>query len=157
MSSGSSSTQISSEMWSKPWSGARYAGPDLRRVGELALLEARKVRRESVGQLVGGACPALAQRPAGIRADRNSLAGSSVDRIDRADATLVRRIERAQRLDLVAKPLDADRQRLAGREHVDDAATARELATAGHLGHGLVAELDQLAQHALLADALARA
>ena len=39
-----------------------------------------------------------------------------------------------ERLDFIAEPLDAHRQRLTGREDVDDAAAAGELAAPGHLG-----------------------
>ena len=51
-----------------------------------------------------------------------------------ANAALVGRVEGAQRLDLVTEPLDAHGQRLTGREDVDDAAAARELAPPGDLG-----------------------
>ena len=89
-------------------------------------------------------CPGAARSCSPVLGDsRNSLAGSSAVALERADATLVGRIERAQRLDLVAEPLDADGQRLAGREDVDDAATAGQLAAAADLGHGLVAQVDQ--------------
>ena len=134
---------------------ARRPTPRPRR--QLALLEPRQVRGQICGQLVGSLAQPVAQISGPHRRpSRNSLAGSSSTVVDGANAALVGRIEGAQRLDLVAEPLDAHGQRLAGREDVDDAAAARELAAAGDLGQRLVAKVDQLAQDALLADALAR-
>ncbi len=63
-----------------------------------------------------------------------------------AGRPLVGRIERPQRIDLVAEELDADRQRHRWREHVDDAAAPGELATTGHLGDRAVPEVEQVAQ-----------
>ena len=117
-------------------------------------------RARSVGeirrQLVGGLAQARRAACSAPCADQELARRQQLDGVDRAHAALVGRIERAQRLDLVAEPLDAHGQRLAGRKDVDDAAAARELAAAGDLGQRLVAQVDQLAQHALLADALAR-
>ena len=87
--------------------------------------------------------------PAG---SRNSEAGRSERALDGADRALVGRVERAERVDLVAEELDPDRQRQRRREDVDDAAPARRLATAGDLGDRDVAEVEQLAQERVLVD-----
>ena len=107
----------------------------------------RPAARPSRAAQLGRRC----RRPGGTR---SPAAGPRPSH--RPDAALVGRVERAQRLDLVAEPLDADRQRLAGREHVDDAAAAGELAAATDLRHRLVAEVDERVQHAVLRQALAR-
>ena len=57
---------------------------------------------------------------------------------------LVGRVEGTEAVDLVAEELDPDRQRRRRREHVDDAAPARELAAAGDLEDGGVAALEEL-------------
>ena len=80
---------------------------------------------------------------------RNSLAGRRAADSTRPAAALVGRVEGAQRLDLVAEPLDAHRPGLAGREDVQDAAAAGELAATADLGHVLVAELDERARDAI--------
>ena len=77
-------------------------------------------------------------------------------RLERPDAALVGRVERAERLDLVAEPFQAHGQWLAGREAVDDAAAPRDLPSAGDLGHGLVAEVHHMTQQPLLGDARPR-
>ena len=85
---------------------------------------------------------------------QEELAGGQERRLgEGAHAALVGRIEGAQRLDLVAEPLDAHGQRLAGREDVDDAAAARELAAAGRPRHRLVAQAHEFGQDGLLAAA----
>ena len=75
---------------------------------------------------------------------RNSVAGSSDELLDRADAPLVGGVEGAQRVDLVAEELDPDRERRRRREHVDDAAPSRELAPAGDLEDRRVAAVEEL-------------
>ena len=130
------------------------ARPDLRGIAQLALLEAGQVRGEVRGQLGRRPCRAGRAAAARHRAEQEFARGQQLDHVDRADTALVGRVERAQRLDLVAEPLDADGQRLAGREDVDDAAASCELAAAGDLGQCLVAKLDELAQDPLLANAL---
>ena len=57
------------------------------------------------------------------------LAGRADDRlVESLDGALRLRVEAADRLDLVAEQLDAQRQRLGGREDVEDAAAPRRLA-----------------------------
>ena len=65
---------------------------------------------------------------------RNSDAGRRIASLERSDRPLVGRVERPQRVDLVAEELDPDRQRRRRREHVDDPAAPGELAAAGDLG-----------------------
>ena len=145
--------------WSSAGGRREDGRPHLGGIAQLALLEPRQVRGQASRQLVGQPCRAARAADCAlgpVAPSRNSLAGSRSTDSTGADAALVGRVEGAQRLDLVAEPLDAHGQRLAGREDVDDAAAARELAPAADLGQGLVAQLDELAQHALLADALAR-
>ena len=72
------------------------------------------------------------------------------DLVNRPHTALVGRVESAQRLDLIAEPLDPDGEWLTGREDVDNAAPTGELAAAGNLGKGLVAEVDELAQDPFL-------
>ena len=83
---------------------------------------------------------------------RNSDAGRRTARSTFAGRPLVGRVERAQRVDLVAEELDPDRQVHRRREHVDDAAAPRELAAAGDLRHGRVAEIEQVAQQRVLVE-----
>ena len=54
-----------------------------------------------------------------------------VDMLERGDAALRHRVERAERIDLVAVELDADGSVPVGREEIDDAAAARE--RSGHV------------------------
>ena len=75
----------------------------------------------------------------------------------RADRPLVGRVERAERVDLVAEELDPDRQRQRRREDVDDPAAARRFAATGDLGDRHVAEVEQLAQQGVLVDPRRRA
>ena len=108
------------------------------------------------GSAAGSPCPAAARSWAPVDCvSRNSLAGSRRRGRDRADAPLVGRIEGAHRLDLVAEPLHPDRQRLAGREEVHDAAASGHLAPAADLGHLLVAQVDEGVQHPVLGHPLA--
>ena len=72
------------------------------------------------------------------------------------DRPLVGRVERAQRIDLVAEELDADRQRHRGREDIHDPATAGELAAAGDLGDRRVPEIEQVVQQGVLVEPGAR-
>ncbi len=71
--------------------------------------------------------------------------------LDRADAPLVGRIERAERVDLVTEELDPDRQRQRRREDVDDPAATRRLAATGDLGDRHVPEVEQLVEECVLA------
>ena len=70
----------------------------------------------------------------------------------RTDGPLVGRVEATERVDLVAKEVDPDRQRLAGREDVDDAAAPGELAATGDLGGRLIAQVEQLAEQRIETD-----
>ncbi len=73
--------------------------------------------------------------------------------LDLAGRPLVGRVERAQRIDLVAEELDADRQVHRWREDVHDAAAPGELAATGDLGHGRVAEIEQVVEQRVLVEA----
>ena len=75
------------------------------------------------------------------------------DLVDGADRPLVGRVEPPERVDLVAEELDPDRQRARRREDVDDAAAPGELAAAGDLEGGHVAEVEQLGEERLEAEA----
>ena len=139
-------------------SGSRgeVPGPDLSRIAQRTRLESREVDRERLGEL-RGASTQPSRQPALWPCGQDELAGGQQRRVlDRSHSSLVGWIEGAQRLDLIPEPLRADGQRLPGGEHVDDAATSRELATAAHLGHVLVAHLDQGAEDAILREAHAR-
>src|SRR4051794_11079879 len=61
------------------------------------------------------------------------LAGRADDEaLEPAGAALAQRIELADRLDLVAEEIDAQRRRRAGREEIDDAAAHGEFARLRH-------------------------
>ncbi len=88
------------------------------------------------GHLLARACPqGLVEDELAGRVEQHV-----VDRLDRA---LVADAEGAQRLDVVAPELDADRVVASGGEHVDDAAADGELAPLLDLRGARVAELGQ--------------
>ena len=93
---------------------------------------------------------------AGGRAQQELARGQHRRHGHGSHAPLVGRVECAQRLDLVPEPLDAQRQRLPGREHVHDAAATGHLAASAHLRHHLVAEVGQGVEHPVLRQPLAR-
>ena len=104
----------------------RLRGP-LRGDRDGLLVEAGEVGGEPFGESPGGPAQAIAdgRRPA-LREEE--LRRRQQDRrFQRPDGPLVGRVERAQRVDLVAEELDADRQRQRRREDVDDAATPRRI------------------------------
>ena len=81
---------------------------------------------------------------------REELRRGQQDRVlERADGSLVGRVEGAERVDLVAEELDPDRQRGGWREDVDDSTAPGELAAAGDLRRRRVAEGKQLPQERL--------
>ena len=85
------------------------------------------------------------------------MAGRRLARLHLADRSLIGRIERAKRLDLVPEELDPDRQRQRWREHVDDPAASGELATAGDLEDRDVAKVEEVAKQRVLVDPTAPA
>ena len=132
-------------MWSRPVAGARWAAqtsaasPTDHRAGPSPA--APRSRPSVVGRAaVSNRARSAASRSGSLAAarpsrsriaaappagSRNSDAGRSTRALDRADRPLVGRVERAQRVDLVAEELDPDRQRQRRREDVDDAAPPR--------------------------------
>jgi hypothetical protein len=129
--------------------------PDLRGVADvecprrLVALKPLEVRRESLGEL-RGLLPELVGERAG--ASQKLRGREQRDAVQRPDGALVRRVEGAQGVDLVAEELDPDRERGRRREDVDDAASTGELAAAGDLGDGRVAEVEQVAQQLVQAE-----
>ena len=128
---------------------ARRGGPPaLVRVG----LEPVEVGRETLGEARRGPAQPVAdgRRPAGREQELGR--GQEQRPLDRPDRALVGRVERAQRVDLVAEELDPDRQRHRRREDVDDPAATGEFAPAGHLRDRHVAEAEQLVEQPVLVD-----
>jgi hypothetical protein len=70
---------------------------------------------------------------------------------DTTGGPLIRRVEGAQRFDLVAEELHADRQLERRRKDIDDAAAASELASSCDLDHRRVPEIEQVPQQCILA------
>ena len=158
-------------MWSRPVAGARCAAqtsaaspttiarpapaasrsrPSFPRQGlgvepgEVGRQPLREPGRGATEPVADGRRAAGRQQELGGRQEQSAL--------DRADRALVGRVERAERVDLVAEELDPDRQRQRRREDVDDAAPPRRFAAAGDLGDRHVAEVEQLAQERVLVD-----
>ena len=73
--------------------------------------------------------------------------------LDGPHGSLVGGIECAEGVDLVTEELDPDGERGRRREDVDDAAAAGELATTRHLSGGRIAEIQELAEQLVLAEA----
>ena len=131
------------------------AGPDLGRVahverprrpvadrgrGRRSVRPSPSNRARSAARRSGSFAAPRPRRPRSAatppRGSRNSRRRQEDGLVDRADGPLVGRVERAQRVDLVAEELDPDRQRRRRREDVDDAAAPGELAAAGDLETG---------------------
>ncbi len=120
--------------------------------GIVRALESGKVRGKSLGKFRRHRPEALA-KPRYATGRQEELARRQQHRlVDRAHGSLIGRVERPQRVDLVAEELEPDRQREGRREDVDDAAPARELAPAGDFEDGDVPEIEQLPQERVLAD-----
>jgi hypothetical protein len=130
------------------------AAPDLGRVAQLpGLDEAFVIGGEALREPRHDAAEArLEQRAAlvGLGGQAELTGRHDGHGLERSDAPLVGRVEGADRFDLVAEPLEADRQRLAWREAVDDAAASGELAAAGDLGHRFVAQVHEAAEEPVL-------
>jgi hypothetical protein len=118
-------------------------------------LEPLEVGGQALRQLRGAATERLAERGRSPVRLEELRRGQQRGLVERADRSLVGRVERAQGVDLVAEELDPDRQRRGRREDVDDAAASRELAAAGDLEHGRVAEVQQHGEQRILAKACA--
>ena len=137
-----------------PTASARVAGasvalaapvrPALVRVG----LEPVEVGGEPLGEARRGPAEPVADRRRAAGREQELGRRQEHGPLDRPDGALVGRVERAQRVDLVAEELDPDRQRHRRREDVDDPAATRELAAAGDLGDRHVAEVEQLVEQA---------
>ena len=121
--------------------------------GIVRALEAGKVRGEPLGELRRHRPESLAEPRHASRGQQELARGEQQRLVDRANGALIGRIERAQRVDLVPEELEPDRQRQGRREDVDDAAPAGELAPPGDFEDGDVAQVEQLAQERVLADA----
>ena len=121
--------------------GRQVPAPQLGGVTDGAAGESLEVGLERLGQARSRA-PESPQEGIPRVAAHEELAGwQERRRLERPDAPLVGGIEAAQRVDLVAEPLDAHRPGLAGRKHVEDAPAPGELPSPAHLRHGLVAEV----------------
>ena len=166
-SAGSSSTNsVSEAMWSSAVAGARSgaqtsaASPTAAaRVSPWVSRPRRAIRRGAPGPGRAGPGASCRIRPTIARSSSTPPAGTGTP--TRAGAprrstlpvvALVGRVEGPERVDLVAERLDANRELRRGREDVDDAAAARELAAAGDLEDRLVAQLEELAQQRRLRD-----
>jgi len=121
-----------------------------RRVPTLAeRIDERRVRREVRALVVIGVREPIPPRAGELVRDRGraferELARRKNDQLlERRLRALRHRVEGAKRLDLIAEELDASG--LFGRRgvDVDDPATPRERARLAHLGHGLVAEIEE--------------
>ncbi len=130
--------------------GAQLAGS-----GSHALLEAGQVGGESLRQFgaAGQAGDAVADLRDSFPGDQELTCGEQGHFFHRAQAALVRRIEDAHRVDLVAEQLDPDGHLRGRREDVDETAAPGELAPTGHLEHRLVAQRQQVVQQLVLVDA----
>ena len=121
---------------------------DLQRVG----VEAGEVRGETFRESRGGPAESVPDRGRPTRREEE-LGGGQQDRaLDRGRRPLVGRVERAQRVDLVAEELDPDRERHRRREDVDDAAASRRLTAACDFADRHVPEVEQLAQQCVLVE-----
>ena len=143
--------------------------PDLRRVADGSGARFGRLRRERVGvgrpreplHVLGEALgePLRHRAKARAQALRAALGHEELrgrqehHALDLAGRALVGRVERPERVDLVAEELDPDRQLGRRREDVDDAAAPGELAPPRDLEHRRVAELEQLAEQRALPDA----
>jgi hypothetical protein len=138
-------------------SGRRGHIVDVARVGtEIArscadtLLEAGQVRGQALRQVPGEAarqaCDAAPDLGDAAVRHQELAGGQQRHFLDGAETSLIGWVEDAHRVDLVAEQLHSDRERRRGREDVDQAAAARELATAGDLEHRVVAEGEQLVE-----------
>ena len=128
------------------------ARPSRRPVVGLGTLEAREVGGEALRQ-AGRRTPEAGpdgRRAAGGQQELRRRQEHGV--VDRANGPLVGRVERAERIDLVAEELDPDRQRQRWREDVDDPAAPGELAAPRDLEDGHVAEIEQVAQQGVLVE-----
>ena len=136
--------------------------PDLGRIADIGRPRARRrrvarrpaeslqVAGESLGE--GGR-----QRPeAGMECGRTVVReqelrrGQQRDHVRRADRSLVGGIEEPDRVDLVPEQLDAHGKGRRRREDIDDPAAPRELALAGDLEDGAVAEAEEVAEQRAL-------
>ena len=119
--------------------------------------EAGEVAAQPLAELRGPTTQAC-RDPGDAVGRQQELRGGQQDRpLDLPDGALVGRVERPQRIDLVAEELDPDRQLERGREHVDDAAAPGELTAPRHLDDRDVPEVEQLAQEGVLVEARAGA
>ena len=120
-----------------------------RRAARPVALEPGEIGGESLGKLRGGPAEPVAERGDAL-VWREELRRGQEDRlVERADGSLVGRIERPERVDLIAEELDPDGQRGRGREHVDDPPASGELAATGDLSRGRVAQSEELAKERL--------
>ena len=123
--------------------------PACRRIvagGSRIRVEPREVSRQPLGQARRDPSQALADRRRRLRRHQEFRRGQEHRAVDRADRPLVGRVERADRVDLVAEEFEPDRQRQRWREDVDDAAAPRELAATRDFSDRLVAEIEQLGE-----------
>jgi len=137
--------------------GARGSRTSRSRPGLVAVaLEPGEVRGQSLGEARREASQPLTDRRAATVRHEEFGGGQQHDPIDRLDRPLVGRVERPQRVDLVAEELDPDRQRHRWREDIHDPAAAGEFATAGNLRDGRIAEVEQVVQESVLVEPRAR-
>jgi hypothetical protein len=134
-------------------------GPGLLRASRGGDRPKRVIRRASEAcQVTGKALREARRRSAETFADRRHARGGEEELrggqqgrpFDLPGRPLVGRVERPQRVDLVAEELDADRQIHRRREDIDDPAPSRELAAAGDLGDRRVAEMEQVPEQGIL-------
>jgi hypothetical protein len=115
--------------------------------------EPLEVRGQSLGELRGAAAQRFPERGHAAARLEELRRGQQRGLLERPDRPLVRRVERPERVDLVAEELDPDRQRRGRWEHVDDPAAPCELPPARDLEDRRVAQVEQLAQQRVLAEA----
>ncbi len=134
--------------------GGRGGGPE-RIVG--GTREAGEVGGQPLTELRGPAPEAGRDPGHAVGGEEELRCRQEYRSVDLAGGPLVGRVERPQRIDLVAEELDADRQLERWREDVDDATAPRELTAPRHLHDRHVAKVEQLAQQGVLVQSRTRA
>ena len=135
------------------------AGPDLGRVARVAAVdEPGQVGRQPLRQPVVRHRPRRSRShgPASGRQEELARRAGSSRPVERRDPALVGRIEGAQRLDLVAEPLDAHGQWLPGGKTSTMPPRRTNSPRPATSGTGLVAQATSSTRSALLADPPAR-